>query len=95
MPRHFLLFTLALTCAAAVQAVHVPGHLPADEDPTGEQLKKRREALRASLKAPVDEGDTSRRRLSPEQKAELRQQLRQQEPGTSDRFPPQKEKNTP
>lgn len=75
-----LLLFLAVGWCAQVQAGSVKTPVP-DEDIVlldQAQAQKRRDTLRETLKVPVQENNASDRQLSAQQKAELRQQVRQQ-----------------
>ncbi len=80
MPRSILHLLLPLTLVWPVHAAYAQGKVQTNENiVVAAQAQKRRDGLRETLKAPVPEVDATKRRLSPQQRAELREQLRKQD----------------
>ena len=79
MPRRLLVCFCLLVCIAPVHAGHGAGKSKSEAVASADDAsqQKRRDALRESLKSSVDDATYGPRQLSPQQKAELRQQLRQ------------------
>ena len=79
MSRRLLVCFCLMVCIAPVHAGHGASKSKHEAaEPADDALQqKRRDALRESLKSPVDDAANGPRQLSAQQKAELRQQLRQ------------------
>ena len=82
MSRIFFVWFLlmALSCSASAQDDRRKSAAYLEAQSTLLQIRQqqRRDMLREALKSPVEESPVTMRQMTPQEKAELRQQLRQQ-----------------